>query len=119
MLTSTPTITRLASCTISMPRPFLVCGLDPINCSGSEWVRGGITLTSGLQALGSFRSPTPRARGVHAPGATPLCHSHTRQGSFVDSLGSFVDFLGFRGFDRGFVRRKSARMCRYTLHKQR
>jgi hypothetical protein len=40
-------------------------------------------------------------------------------GSFVGLLGSFVDSLGFGGFDRGFVRRKSAEMYRYTLHKQR
>jgi hypothetical protein len=40
-------------------------------------------------------------------------------GSFVGFLGSFVDFLGFCGFVRGFVRRKKAEMCRYTLHKQR
>jgi hypothetical protein len=40
-------------------------------------------------------------------------------GSFVGILGSFVDFLGFRGFDRGFVRRKKAEMCRYTHHKHR
>jgi hypothetical protein len=40
-------------------------------------------------------------------------------GSFVGFVGSFVDSLGFRGFDRGFVRRKKPEMCRYTLHKQR
>jgi hypothetical protein len=34
-------------------------------------------------------------------------------------VGSFVGFLGFGGFDRGFVRRKTAEMRRYTLHKQR
>jgi hypothetical protein len=40
-------------------------------------------------------------------------------GSFVDFVGSFVDFLGFGGFVRGFVRRKTAEMYRYTPHKHR
>jgi hypothetical protein len=39
-------------------------------------------------------------------------------GSFVGLLGSFVDSLGFGGFDRGFVRRKTAEMCRYTAHNE-
>jgi hypothetical protein len=54
-------------------------------------------------------------------GATTRALGFVRRvlGSFVAILGSFVGFLGFGGFVRGFVRRKKAEMCRYTLHKQR
>src|SRR5918995_6649713 len=75
LLTSIP-ITR------SIPCPHLVYGLAPTNRSGSEERRGGIMLRSGLQARGSFRSPTPRAHPVHGVGAPPQCHIPARQGSF-------------------------------------
>ena len=71
---STPT-------TFSIPRPFLVCGLDPSNRSGSKG-GGRDRAETRAHARGSFRSPTPRARPVHGPGATTLCHTRPRQGSF-------------------------------------
>ena len=67
------------------PVPSLSAVLIRPTIFGLKRRRGGTVLGRGLLPGVRSASPTPRARPVHGPGATTLCHTRPRQGSFGHS----------------------------------